>query len=128
MKTLALASLVMLFAATAMAGDAAVPASTLDGMGLAKMQQMSDTDGMTVRGKGPFDNQFFFGEGFHGPTLTNSFADHFGWQGLSGSLGGDSNPGGMGGMGGNGTPGGASNPGSSVPGLGNFSFGGFSFF
>ena len=47
-------AVLMLFAATASAGDLAVSKSTLDSMGLSGMQEMSDTDGMAVRGKGVF--------------------------------------------------------------------------
>jgi hypothetical protein len=118
MKTLAIASLVMLFAAPAMAGEAAVPALTLQGMGLSKMQQMSDDDGLAVRGKGPFDNQFFWNGGAHGPTLNNSFIGRFGWQGLGGSFG-DPAPD----PGGNPVPGPGGNPNPGMGGFGgNFSF------
>lgn len=51
-------AIVMLSAATAMAGDLAVTKSTLDTMGLAGMQQLSDEDGLAVRGKGVFDDVF----------------------------------------------------------------------
>ena len=52
MKSVAITCVLMLFAATAMAGDLAVSKSTLGDMGLAGMQQLSDQDGMAVRGKG----------------------------------------------------------------------------
>ncbi|MEX0679505.1 MAG: hypothetical protein WD063_20695 [Pirellulales bacterium] len=56
MKTLVLAfAFVIWSATTALAGDLAVTKSTLDSMGLAGMQQLSDHDGLAVRGKGPFD-------------------------------------------------------------------------
>ena len=59
MKSFAIAfASVMLSAATASAGDLAVSASTLDSMGLGSMQQMSDSDGLTVRGKGPLEDIF----------------------------------------------------------------------
>ncbi len=59
MKTFAIAfALLMLSAATASAGDVAVSPATLDSMGLASMQHMSDSDGLTVRGTGPFENLF----------------------------------------------------------------------
>ena len=59
MRTVAIASaLVVWSAATALAGDAAVSPSTLDSMGLGSMQQMSDSDGRTVRGKGPLEDWF----------------------------------------------------------------------
>ena len=55
MKTLAFAcAALMLLAATASAGDLAVSKSTLNSMGLGGMQQLSDTDGMAVRGQGVF--------------------------------------------------------------------------
>ena len=50
--------LVMLSVATASAGDLAVSPSTLDSMGLGNMQQLSDSDGLTVRGKGPLEDWF----------------------------------------------------------------------
>lgn len=59
MKTFAIAcAAVMLFAATASAADVAVSTSTLDNMGLSSMQQMSDEEGMEVRGQGLFENWF----------------------------------------------------------------------
>jgi hypothetical protein len=59
MKTIAIAlAVLMLSAATASAGDLAVSESTLEGMGLAGMQQLSDEDGLAVRGKGFFDDVF----------------------------------------------------------------------
>lgn len=59
MKTFAIASAaVLLFAATASAGDVAVSAATLDEMGLASMQQLSDAEGTTIRGQGLFERWF----------------------------------------------------------------------
>lgn len=59
MRTVAIASaLVVWSAATALAGDAPVSPSTLDSMGLSNMQHMSDSDGLTVRGKGPLEDWF----------------------------------------------------------------------
>jgi hypothetical protein len=83
MKTLVFASLASLFAATAAAGEVAVPARTLEGVGLATMQQLSNADGLAIRGKGPFDNRFFF-NGAARPTLTSSFGSRFGFQSLGG--------------------------------------------
>jgi hypothetical protein len=55
MKSFAIACAVLLaLSATAAAGDLAVSKSALDNMGLGSMQQLSDADGMTVRGKGTF--------------------------------------------------------------------------
>lgn len=57
MKTLAIAvSLVLFSAATTMADDLAVSKSTLNRMGLASMTQLSDHDGLAIRGKGHFDS------------------------------------------------------------------------
>jgi opacity protein-like surface antigen len=57
MKTFAIAcAAVLLFAATASAADVAVSQSTLDKMGLSGMQQMSDDEGMEVRGQGLFED------------------------------------------------------------------------
>jgi hypothetical protein len=57
MKTLAIALTCVLFSAvTAAAGEMAVSDSTLKGMGLASMSPLSDTDGLAIRGKGPFDS------------------------------------------------------------------------
>jgi hypothetical protein len=70
MKTFAIALIVVLSAATAMAGDLAVAPATLDSMGLGTMQPLSDADGMAVRGKGPLED--FFGgtiPGFLGGAL-----------------------------------------------------------
>lgn len=53
MKNFAIAcAAIVLFAATAKAGDLAVTKSTLSSMGLGSMQTMSDNDGLAVRGKG----------------------------------------------------------------------------
>lgn len=55
MKNVSIAGIaLMLFAATAAASDKAVSKSTLSSMGLATMQQMTDSDGLAVRGKGTF--------------------------------------------------------------------------
>lgn len=59
MRTLAFAAaFVLLSAAAAYAGDSAVSTSTLDSMGLGRMRQLTDRDGLAVRGKGPFDDLF----------------------------------------------------------------------
>lgn len=55
MKKLALALvLVAGLAASASAADRAVSKSTLSSMGLSGMQQLSDNDGLAIRGKGTF--------------------------------------------------------------------------
>ncbi|REK15790.1 MAG: hypothetical protein DWQ37_08200 [Planctomycetota bacterium] len=59
MKRLALASAFLaLTAAATSAAELAVTETTLQQMGLGTMQQMSDADGMTVRGKGPFEDRW----------------------------------------------------------------------
>ena len=81
MRLFAISSaIVILSAATAMAGDFGVSKSTLDSMGLVGMQQMSDEDGLTVRGKGPFDDMF-------GSMVPGAFSGPFGDIG-SGGIGG----------------------------------------
>lgn len=105
MKAFAISSAaVILFAAAASAGDLAVSSKTLDSMGLGSMQQMSDRDGMAVRGKGPFDNLWLGGNttnsglfgaapsgprvpGFGGPSLGNSHGDRF--LGFGSGMGGN---------------------------------------
>jgi hypothetical protein len=49
-------------------------------MGLNKMQQLSDADGSTVRGKGPYDGRFFSTAplgGTRGPSFSAQFSSHF---------------------------------------------------
>jgi hypothetical protein len=80
MKTFAIASLaVLLSATTAWAGDFAVSKSTLDTMGLGRMHQLSDHDGLAIRGKGPFD---LLGGG-GGSSLFSSFPTGAGPRGPS---------------------------------------------
>ena len=56
MRALAIAcALVALCATSARADDLAVPHSTLESMGLAAMQPLSDDAGQNVRGEGIFD-------------------------------------------------------------------------
>jgi hypothetical protein len=63
MRSFAIAGAVlMLFTTTATAGDLSVSGSTLDSMGLGTMQQLSDIDGLQVRGQG-------LGDMFLGPAL-----------------------------------------------------------
>jgi hypothetical protein len=59
MKSFAIAlGLLLLVAATAAASERAVSSKTLDHMGLGSMVQLSDADGMAIRGKGPYDSRF----------------------------------------------------------------------
>lgn len=106
MKSFAIASVVVLLsAASALAGDRAVSKSTLEGMGLGSMQQLSDQDGMAVRGKGAFDlSAFGLGafsprtSAFGGSSLSNHFSAGDLWFG--GAPSGGNNPsGGFGGLG-----------------------------
>ena len=60
------------FAAVASAAD--VSKSTLNGMGFGNMQQMSDTDGLAIRGKGT--SASVWGEStanYRGQTSTNGY-------------------------------------------------------
>jgi hypothetical protein len=126
MKTLVLASLLTLVAATALGAEKAVSSNTLQGMGLEKMQNLSDRDGNAIRGKGPFDNRFFTMPTPLAPNqnLGPTFGSFTGF-GLNPPTppGGNNNP-----------PSGNNNPpttppggidfGSFFPNLGNFNFGG----
>jgi hypothetical protein len=49
------AALLILFGATACAGDQSVSGSTLENMGLGGMKQLTDTEGNAVRGRGLLD-------------------------------------------------------------------------
>jgi hypothetical protein len=74
MKTLlSIAAVVVLAASSAMAGDGRVSQQSLAKMGLSSMQQMSDSQGMHVRG------QFAIASG-------TSFAIQFGGGGAAGSV------------------------------------------
>ena len=92
MKSFAIAcSVLMLFAATASAADLAVSKSTLGSMGLSSMEQMSDEDGMAVRGKGTFANvwggsQASFGNQFS----TNNYEAGAQWLGKNSHANGGS--------------------------------------
>lgn len=91
MKTIAfVCAALTLLAATASAGDLAVSKSTLNHMGLGGMQQMSDTDGMAVRGKAVFatvgGSSFASWLTVNGlQTSTNSFAAGAEWLGPVGA-------------------------------------------
>lgn len=68
------AALVALTALVASASAGEVSKSTLAGMGLGSMQQMSDNDGLAIRGKGT--NASVWGEGtanYQGQTSTNGY-------------------------------------------------------
>ena len=69
-----LAAAVVLSALVASASAAEVSKSTLSSMGLAGMQQLSDNDGLTIRGKGT--SASVWGQGtanFEGQTSTNGY-------------------------------------------------------
>jgi hypothetical protein len=75
MKALVAAcALVFGLASAATAGESSVTPDTLNQMGLADMDTLSDSEGMTVRGKGPFGSFAGFG-GFGG---IGSFGNIFG--------------------------------------------------
>ncbi len=76
MKSFAIACAVMLFAATASAAEP-VSKSTLASMGLGGMQQMSDSDGQAVRGKGYTGS---FGGGTYARVWGGSQANWYGGQ------------------------------------------------
>ncbi len=84
MKNVAIAcALLMLLAATASAGDLAVSKSTLSSMGLGGMQQMSDNDGLAVRGKGTWASVWGGSQAnwWGGQTSTNAYDTGADWLG-----------------------------------------------
>jgi len=93
MKSFAIAcAALMLFAATASAGDLAVSKSTLGSMGLGSMQQMSDDEGTAVRGKGTFAGVWGASvANWHGgQSATNNYEAGAQWLGKGSSAGGNS--------------------------------------
>lgn len=76
MKSFAIACAVMLFAATASAAEP-VTKSTLAAMGLGSMQQMSDSEGTAVRGKGYNGG---FGGGTYAKVWGSSSASYYGQE------------------------------------------------
>jgi hypothetical protein len=78
MKNVAIASMALvLFAATAAAGDLAVSKSTLSSMGLQTMQQMTDSDGLAVRGKGTFAGVWGGSQATWAITIPGSGSGHW---------------------------------------------------
>jgi hypothetical protein len=92
MRSFAIAcAILMLFAATASAGDLAVSKNTLGSMGLSGMQTMSDSDGLAVRGKGTFANVWGGSVAdFHGQHSENFYEAGANWLGYASSAGGNS--------------------------------------
>jgi len=105
MKTLAFACATMLFATAASASEP-VAKPTLSSMGLGSMQQMSDTDGLAVRGKGTYASvwggsqanirggQYAYNRynaGAAGYGNSNAVGDSFSFAGKA-KLGGSVNP------------------------------------
>jgi hypothetical protein len=91
MKNVAFAcAALMLFAATASAAEP-VAKSTLSSMGLGSMQQMSDNDGMAVRGKGTFANVWGSSSAnFYGQSSNNNYEAGASWLGKSSNAVGSS--------------------------------------
>jgi len=91
MKKFALAlALVAGMVASASAADRAVSKSTLNSMGLSGMQQLSDNDGLAVRGKGSYA-QVWGGSAanFLGQQSVNNYAaGSKNWHGSSTAVGG----------------------------------------
>jgi hypothetical protein len=92
MKNVAIAcAALLLFAATAKAGDLAVSKSTLGSMGLGSMQTLSDNEGATVRGKGTFAGVWggSTANWFGGQTSSNNYEAGASWIGKnSAAIGG----------------------------------------
>ncbi len=98
MKSFAIACAVMLFAATASAVEP-VSKSTLASMGLGGMQQMSDSEGTAVRGKGYMGgygggtNAKVWGSSsasYHGQTSNNNYQAGASWLGKPSNAQGNS--------------------------------------
>jgi len=91
MKNVAFAcAAVMLFAATASAAEP-VAKSTLSSMGLGSMQQMSDNDGLAVRGKGTSASVWGSSSAnFFGQSSNNNYAASASWIGKSSNAVGSS--------------------------------------
>jgi hypothetical protein len=91
MKNIAIAcAALMLFAATASAAEK-VSKSTLSSMGLSGMQEMSDSDGLAVRGKGTFAGVWGGSQAnwYGGQSSTNAYESGAQWLGKSsGAVGG----------------------------------------
>lgn len=97
MKSFAIACAVMLFAATASAAEP-VSKSTLASMGLGGMQQMSDSEGTSVRGKGYFGpfggtSAKVWGSSsanYYGQTSNNNYQGGAAWLGKPSNATGNS--------------------------------------
>jgi hypothetical protein len=92
MRSFAIAcAVLMLFAATASAGDLAISKSTLGSMGLGGMQTLSDSDGLAVRGKGTFASVWGGSQAqFGGQFAENHYEAGASWLGKSSSAAGHS--------------------------------------
>jgi hypothetical protein len=89
MKSFAIACALLLFAASASAAEP-VAKSTLASMGLGNMQQLSDTDGLAVRGKGAWTSVWggSVANWYGGQSATNNYQGGSSWYGKpSGSTG-----------------------------------------
>jgi hypothetical protein len=90
MKYAIACALLVLFATTASAADK-VSKSALSSMGLAGMQEMSDSDGMAVRGKGTFAGVWggSRAQWYGGQESINNYESGANWIGKSsGAVGG----------------------------------------
>lgn len=91
------AAFVIAAAASASAADRAVSKATLNSMGLGNMQQLSDSDGLAIRGKGT--SSLVWGSGtanFLGQTSTNGYLTSSSHNiGGSSAIGGNNSYGGL---------------------------------
>lgn len=87
MKTLAIAcAFVLLFTVKGTAGEMPVSTSTLSSMGLGSMQQMSDDDGIAVRGKAVSAGVWGTSSAtWGGQSSSNSYFAGSSWLGNQGS-------------------------------------------
>ena len=81
----------LLISSTAMAAQPAVPAATLQGMGLGQMQSMSDVDGLAVRGKGTSASVWGSSQAnWYGQTSSNNYSASSSWLGKPAGASGSS--------------------------------------
>jgi hypothetical protein len=92
MKSLAIATVLLLSAAVASAADRSVSNPTLDDMGLGTMQSLGDDGGLTVRGKGSMAGVWGGSTASWpgGQSSSNNYSAGSSWLGKGSSAGGNS--------------------------------------
>jgi hypothetical protein len=92
MKSLAIATALMFFATVALAAESSVSKSTLNDMGLGRMQSLADDAGLAVRGKGSMAGVWGGSTASWpgGQSSSNNYAAGSSWLGKGSSAGGNS--------------------------------------